>query len=587
MEVQVTALSRRGSALMRRTWRVSARRVRLGRGTGNEIPLSDIRVDLTAAAMFPLGGGVTIEALGPSPMRVNGVAAKAAAIRPGDEIGIGPYSIKVGQPTPGIDVDLTIELSQPLGDSLDRLMSHCRIGLEQTGLNKRRTAWIGFIVILLIAMIAPMAVYLSGGRALLANSFAGINPITIVSLFWKPGELSNSHRFFAAECTTCHERPFIRVADKACLSCHQNVGSHVAPGLQLGGMQDVLEASRCTDCHEEHRGIRSIIVSEARLCVNCHGTIAETTPTADVRNVTGFPNGHPQFRVTVVSDPAQAKKERILVDASPAPVDKPGIKFSHAAHLVPNGFPVLGIKALDCAHCHVSEPSGQGFQPVTYKKQCADCHALDFDKQELPWPNARVPHGDDVGIEAAVWNFYAGKALQGGLTDQSDLLPARRVPGAPLRSAADSSAMSPQQWVAQKTEATLRTIVFDKNRGCAYCHYGTGPNGDFQMPELGKMENGPPTPPSGHLVAPVSLQSRFLPHAEFDHAKHSAVACDQCHDARSAEQVGQMLIPGIANCAQCHGAEKAALHAQSTCTSCHGFHNKSLGPMRPVTAAAN
>lgn len=585
MEVQVTALNRRGTALMRRTWRVSSRRVRLGRGTGNEIPLSDIRVDITAAAMFPLGDGITIEALGPSPMRVNGVAAKAAAIRPGDKIDIGPYSIRVEPPAPGVDAVLTIELVQPLGDSLDRLMSHCRIGLEKTGLSKRRTAWIGFITVLLIAMVAPLVVYLSGSRASLDKTIAGINPMAIVSLLWKPGELSNSHRFFAAECTTCHERPFVRVADSACLGCHQNVGSHIAAGQQLGGMQKVLDASRCTDCHEEHRGAHAIIVSEARLCVNCHASIAETTPAADVRNVTGFPSGHPQFRVTVVADPAKAKLERVAVDASPPPLDRPGIKFAHAAHLVPNGFPALGIKPLDCANCHVPELSGQGFRPVTYNKQCASCHALDFDRQELPWPNARVPHGDDVGIEGAVWNFYAGKALQGGLIEQSDATVTRRLPGAPLRRAADATGVDPQQWVAQKTEAALRTIVLDKNRGCAYCHYGTGPDGEFQVPELSRADNGPPTAPTGRLVAPVALQTRFFPHARFDHAKHSAVRCEQCHDARTAEKVGEMLVPGITNCAQCHGAEKAALHAQSTCTSCHGFHNTSLGPMRPVTAS--
>src|SRR5579863_5467055 len=112
MEVQVTVLSRRGSAILRRAWTVSSRRVRFGRGTGNEIPLSDIRVDLTAAAMFPLAGGITIEALGPSPVRVNGTSAKAASVKPGDEILIGPYQIRLSEPPPGIDAALTIELIQ-------------------------------------------------------------------------------------------------------------------------------------------------------------------------------------------------------------------------------------------------------------------------------------------------------------------------------------------------------------------------------------------------------------------------------------------------------------------------------------------
>jgi predicted CXXCH cytochrome family protein len=584
MEVQVTVLSRRGSAIMRRTRTVSSHRVCFGRGTGNEIPLSDIRVDLTAAALFPVGGGIRIESLGPSPVRVNGTNATAAAVKPGDEILIGPYQIRLSEPPPGIDATLTIELVQPLSDSL-RLTSSSRIGLERA-ISKRRIAWIGALLVMVIFFAAPILIYASKTVPAWRKAGSDFNPTTLIALLWKPGELSNSHRFFAANCKTCHATPFLRVTDDACLACHEKIGAHTASGANLGVMQQVLDARRCTDCHLEHRGTRGLIVSDMRLCLDCHRTLAEAASAADVSNVTGFPKGHPQFRATVVADAAKPSFQRVDVADKAAAIDRPGIKFSHAAHLVSGGFPALGIKQMGCADCHVAEPSGQGFQPITYKQQCARCHALDFDRQDLPWPNARVPHGDDAGVAAAVWNFYAGKVLQGGISEPPAPEVSQRVPGPPTRAIAETPGADPQAWVASKTEAVLQTVVFDEKRGCGYCHFGTGPQGAFEIAKAITSGAGQPRVPTARIVAPVILQSRFLPFAWFDHSKHVAVGCEECHAAAKAEAVGALLIPPIETCVGCHGGERAALRAQSTCTSCHGFHRDFLGPMRKAATAA-
>ncbi len=587
MDVQVTVLSQRGSATMRRSWRVNALRVRFGRGTGNEVPLPDIRVDLIAAAMFLLeSGSIMFEALGPSPVRFNGANAKAVRVSPGDEILIGPYQVQLDPPPPGCDAALTIQLVQPLGDSLDRLRSHSRIGLERVGFSKRRAAWIGFLTVLLVCLAVPIALYSAGAMRSIGTGQGGLNPIALAAFLWKPGELSNSHRFFAADCTSCHRAAFTAVADQACLGCHQQVGAHIEAGLQLGGMQHTLAASRCTDCHEEHRGARGLVVSDMRLCLGCHRSLAETTPAAGVPNVGGFPGGHPQFRATVVENAAGPQFERVPIGGTKLPMHKPGIKFSHAAHLVAGGFPALGYKPMECRDCHVLEPSGQGFQAVTYKQQCAGCHALDFDRQELPWPSARVPHGDDTGVAAAVWNFYAGKALQGAIAEAPAPAVTRRVPGAPVPETPEPTVGNTRQWVADKTEVALRTIVLDDKRGCAYCHFGTGRDGAFEISDLVRVGAGPPGSQPRRVVAPVVLRTRFLPQARFDHAKHAASACERCHDARNSEAVGQMLIPGIQNCAECHGTEGAALHAQSTCITCHRFHSSAFGPMHSTPAAA-
>ena len=76
MEFEVTFLETRGSAVMRRSRPVDVVRLRsglrFGRGTENQVQLPDIRVDLTAAVLFPRGRSFFLQASGPSSVRVNG-----------------------------------------------------------------------------------------------------------------------------------------------------------------------------------------------------------------------------------------------------------------------------------------------------------------------------------------------------------------------------------------------------------------------------------------------------------------------------------------------------------------------------------
>jgi len=588
MEVETTFLTRRGNAVMRRSKHIEARRIRIGRGTGNEVQLQDIRVDLTAAALFPRDGMLTIQASGPSPLLVNGRSTRSAPLAPGDEITIGPYQIRLGEPAPGIDAVLSVELVQPLGDTLARLTSQSGLRLEGRALSKRGVSWLGFLFIIVVFLAGPIFGYFFG----LPPFKAGVPPLsgpsaTIASL-WEPGELANSHRFFAANCAICHQSSFASVPDTACVACHSRDRAHAITATPVGGTQKAIGTAQCTSCHEEHRGNHGIVIADSKLCLRCHATLAETAPALGVRDVAGFPD-HPQFRVTLVADAAGPRLRRAPLGNGPAPEDRPGLKFSHAAHLVSAGFPALGYKPMVCADCHTREPSGQGFLPITYNGKCAHCHRLSFERQDLPWPNGRVPHGDDRGVAAAVWNFYAGKALQGGMTQTPAPAPAvlRLAPGeAAPETGAGLPATGASSWVTAKTEAVLRTIVFDDKRGCGYCHFGTGPNGAFDLSSILPVGPGPPRQAPGRIVAPVLLQSRFLPAARFDHAKHTAMACEHCHAARQAETSGTVMIPEIATCLTCHGAPKATSRAESTCISCHGFHRAAHGSALGIATSA-
>jgi predicted CXXCH cytochrome family protein len=579
MEVEVTFLSRRGTAIMRRSQRASAERVHIGRGTDNEVRLTDIHLGLRAAALLLRDGGLVIERLDNSPLEVNGSRAEGASLAPGDEIRLGPYRIEILAAPEGCDGAIQIELVQPIGATPAHLAG-ARIKLEGAGAGKRIYAWTGFLIIAVVCLAVPIIVF-SGGMMRPWHKDA-TNPAapTLIGLSWNTGEFSNAHRFFAGDCTTCHQGAFSQVADKACLACHTNVGSHTPHAAALGAAGVELASLGCVDCHTEHRGIAGSVIREAQLCLGCHRNLNETAPAAQVADVRGFPRGHPQFRATLVADPAHGTMVQAQLGTTPPPLDHPGIKFSHKAHLDTIGDTVLGNRRVQgCGDCHVAEPGGQGFLPITYKNQCARCHELTFDKVALPWPDAKVPHGDDTGVIAAVWNYYAGLALQGGASSSTPTTAPveRQGAGAPPSAPPSASPAGNQAWVTEKSTVALR-IVFDERRGCAYCHYSTGDKGAW---DTGKILAGalPPKAEAPHVVAPVVLRTRFLPNARFDHASHRGMTCEDCHASRAAQSSEEVLIPGIDNCAKCHGSENATLRAQSTCISCHVFHRNEFGPM--------
>src|SRR5262249_56311124 len=94
-----------------------------------------------------------------------------------------------------------------------------------------------------------------------------------------------------------------------------------------------------------------------------------------------------------------------------------------------------------------------------------------------------------------------------------------------------------------------------------------------------------PTQTAERFIAPVSLRTRFLPQAVFNHSRHVAMGCEDCHNAPKTESSSAVMIPGIDNCLGCHGGEDATLPAGSTCIRRHVFHRNEFGPMRTTAAA--
>ncbi len=340
MQVEVTFLTRRGAdAIMRKSQTVTAEAIRFGRGTDNEVQLPDIRVGLRAAILAPREAGLVVERAGDEVLRVNGEGVSTATVHPGDKISMGPYEVVIVETPSGFDAALTVELVQPLGDALERLLSQSHIGLASGGWSKRRLAWTVFCLCALFALIAPIAVYPFGTVVRSSRSVPALGSVDYVNLSWNAGSVSNPHRFFAQNCATCHRSAFAGVPDAACLSCHAGVGNHVEATAELGPSGPQLQSTRCAQCHEEHRGVHGLVIQAQALCVDCHAQLNETAPKTGTADVTGFPAGHPQFRATLVADAAKPAFARKALETKPLPEDHSGLVFSHSAHLIETGLP--------------------------------------------------------------------------------------------------------------------------------------------------------------------------------------------------------------------------------------------------------
>ncbi len=151
MEVEVTTLTQRGKATMRNKRRVSADRIRIGRGTDSEVRLADIRVELAVAVLSRREGRLTIEKLGVSPLRVNGQSTDSAPVGPGDTIEIGPCRIRIVDPPPDGDVGIEVELAPSEGNALAALLLQAQ-GLQRVALSKRLASWSAFAVIAVVCL---------------------------------------------------------------------------------------------------------------------------------------------------------------------------------------------------------------------------------------------------------------------------------------------------------------------------------------------------------------------------------------------------------------------------------------------------
>lgn len=518
-------------------------RITLGRGTDQDVQLADMRVTLAHAEIrLQPGGGYRIECHGDNPVWVNGSPVLQAALGVGDRIDCGRFRLAIAPLEPGADLVLEIREHATSREDQGRRRAQYRLGLAQAGLGGRRWAWGAAVLIVLALLAAPAALRYAG------NTGASLDAL------WLAGPSSAAHGAFVEDCGTCHEAPFVRVRNGACLACHAGQPHHSdrPEVLALGGMGD----ARCGACHGEHAGRHGLIARAPSLCTDCHANPGRDFAVAQLRPVSSFAGDHPGF-----SPVAPQWRDGAVALATFAPgekaVEQSNLRFPHDLHLAAEGLATPdGRKMLACADCH--RAAGAGFTPIRMNAVCAQCHRLDLDPDH---PARRLPHAQPQEIVATVRDHFSRLALTGGAPadDAPDVVRMRRRPGEKLTPEQSRAALA---WADARAAVAL-TDVFER-RLCASCHV------------VARQDGAEPA----WDIAPVTLRGHFFTGARFDHSAHRTEACARCHDAEASTASSDVLLPPIETCRQCHGDPGQSGRVGSACVDCHGFHV--AGSMAPA-----
>lgn len=530
---------------------LSGSRLKIGRGTDQDIHLSNLRVALAHAELIEgQDGKVRLQSHLAAGFHYNGDVVQSAVLTAGDRIELGGHILRVGE---AAGCNLALEISEDTstrGREMEAaLLKRARLDLGAAGLRKRPAALAAATLILALFLLVPIisATVPSAGKWLRAL------PLLPSDHAWQSGAVSDAHAHFGVNCNSCHTIPFVPTRNGACLDCHQNTPHHVDTEILKTGL---FKGQRCASCHHEHTGKSSLVRHDESLCVTCHRDLKDKYKDTTLTDVRNFGDDHPEFRPTLVHQvDGKPMSVRVALSDSKALRETPGIEFSHQGHLDAKGVesPTRGTVKLQCADCHQAEPGGGRMQPVSFENSCHECHQLN-----IPGDVVReVPHGDLKAAVDGVSDYFQAWALRGGYPNAfaPGGVQARRLPGQPISEAEKQDALS---WAARNAEMTTAEMLAYTT--CGKCHTVT-PTGKGNGAEAWHID-------------PVRIPKAWLPGANFSHKQHDTQACTDCHaNANKSDTSADVMLPGIDSCRTCHGSGDAGEgKLASTCVTCHGFH---------------
>ena len=352
--------------------------------------------------------------------------------------------------------------------------------------------------------------------------------------------------------------------DASCLACHQAQSFHQA---------NVARDTSCSVCHLEHQGSGPFPLVRSAHCTDCHGDESQMVDSTArghglpeayfaravtpgvvafltrrpldgyTRVVSSFAGHHPEFRVN-------REKEG----------DKDTLSFNHALHLTGANIPLLAGKPLECASCHRPDASGAFMQRISFEQNCRACHALQFDERN---PGMQLPHGDAAYVRAYLRSLPAQYAEHGarvlGITGQAALSHYVEEQMLRLREQTRTGELLEEQvfFSGGKQGPVAAIAGLDgpgraKFAGCAFCHEVTARAG------------------AAPLVTPPVIPDRWMNHANFTHAKHTTMACAECHAAAKSRLTSDIIMPSQQSCTTCHSPKGGVT---DRCTACHTYHN--------------
>ncbi len=588
----------------------------IGRGTDCDLQLADLAVMLRHARLAQIAPGrVSLEAIGGVPVAVAGrfVTRADLLLAETPAVDIGPFRLTLSA---GEDdaVAITSERVVPPNESADAGQELSIFSLAGAMPPKRLLAWAGALLVLIGLLLVPLAHFIGEGRASLPRAMVAdaARPATAVKALavktarpaapggfapdevWSSGPLSNAHASLSNNCGACHQQAFVSVTDSACQACHipAALPDHAPPArmargrLPESGVQAVahhafnLPQGRCTSCHKEHEGKATVMTVAESFCTDCHAGLSSRLPDTRVANVPGWAN-HPDFRPTLVTTPSLTAPVFTRTPLAGAR-EQSGLIYPHALHQSASNavanmaqkqrLPVGSDGALPCRYCHVPDEGQLRFKPIAMEANCGACHDLAFAREA--GTVRTLPHGKPAQVAGIIRDFTLSQAFAPRLEVQR-LSFDRRLPGrVPAPLAGDP---------ATRARAAVVSVFTGKGL-CTQCHVIS----DTGAADLTRR----------FAIAPVTLNTHYLPQGRFPHGKHKTfdgktgqAACLACHGgALQSKAATDVLIPGVATCRECHGAPAKALFSSApkagdSCDSCHAYHD-GWTPAAPARVAS-
>lgn len=564
----------------------AANELTIGRSTECDIHLPDLAVTLHHATIRQTGPAqVEIVAAAGLPFDVNGRSTERAEIdaQRGANIRIGAHVIAVSREADSDAIVLTVERVGAVSDASEVKDEERAFSLASALPGKRVMAW-SVIALVLAAFLAwPLYSFFTNHEtpATIAANGMQARPVAFhADEMWSSGKLSQAHAQLENNCKACHVEPGVAVRDSSCVACHANVHEHADPRrlaasmpqpnagqkvqLAFKGAFNVPEG-RCADCHTEHEGAVAMAPTPQKFCSDCHANLkARLTDTA-ILNAGDFGTDHPQFRPAIQTSALPPVVQRLSLDARP--IQDEGVKFPHNVHLsATNGVARMAQtmradfgfgKSLACADCHVPDPTGVGFRPVTMEQNCQMCHSLAFDRIDGTVRTLR--HGDPAQVVADLKAFYRSTGPVRPISLGGN---ARRRPGDFAARATQAQFSFASATRSGRADGAIRA-TFSEGGVCFECHRV------IQPAQSGTGTFG---------IVPVTIPDRFFRKGWFDHASHQTETCVSCHAAPTSASAGDVLLPKIDSCRACHGGESSAKQVKSSCAMCHDYHRDGLAP---------
>ena len=603
-----------------KTLEVHGETLRIGRGLSNDLQLDDLSVSLNHAEIRcdEQGRYILRDTSQAQATYVNRALVEEAILHHGDVIRIQQYLLSVSRADPSGLLVLTVE-EAPKAKVEPSLAFMPRLQLS----GDRWTKWRIAAVLTLLVLVGSVVALALGQREV-----------------FMPGTVSVKHSKFANQCEVCHAsvKPVWKFVDNAsCQTCHR---SDILSPAHYKQEVALSPPPLCASCHLEHKGQKALADVPDPKCVQCHGDLkAKDQSVPGIAVVHSFTNDHPEFAISQSRPDRAAPSLRVRLNDKAQLKDDGRLKLNHALHLKleKDYLETMGIKPLTCTECHRSDDEGRYMQPISFQRDCAQCHAGDIALAPL-LSGRSVTHGRQPDIlRRQLEEIFSAVYLQAHPEEAQKpehlrWIPGRRLPGQP---------QSAQERYVLDGRAEGEKILFSpKVKKCLKCHFaepfelsqsaGASEVRSESMPVTAQDSQEAQLSPPGSTQARVPMQenepggvgglevlstknsdidkyskrelssrsqfriarvhvaSRWLPYSRFDHQAHAALPelklkgrehwCVTCHEnAPASLKTEDVLLPSIALCRTCH-MESAG--AQARCRSCHDFHVPKL-PLPP------